>query len=48
MVAFFELAFEEGQAERIKELALDGAFERAGTVDGIVAGIGNVAEGFVC
>ena len=45
MVTFFELAFEEGEAKRIKELALDGAFEGAGTIDGIVAGVGDMAQG---
>jgi hypothetical protein len=39
VIAFLEAAFEDGEGERIEEVFLDGAFEGAGTEDGIEAGV---------
>lgn len=44
-VAVFVEPFEEGEAEGIHEVGLDGAFEGSGSVDGVVAVEGEELEG---
>lgn len=39
--ALREAAFEDGETERVEDVVLDGALERAGTVDGVVAVLGH-------
>ena len=47
VIAVFEAAFEDGEGQRIEEVLLDGAFEGAGTEDGIETGVGEIASGVV-
>ena len=47
MIAVFEAAFEDGEAEGVEEVFLDGAFEGACAEDGGEAGVGKVAGGVV-
>ena len=47
MITVFKAAFKDGEAQRIEEVLLDGALERAGTENRIKSCIGEVAGGFV-